>query len=216
MVFQVDDILRDARVCMDLNGISDALLADGDPDTLTVNEIIRSHIVEAVRQVHLLAPFHLLSQSFSFAYNDIFWDVPLDSIVSGWILLPVNFLRLVVFQMSDWDRPVYIPISADDPLYARQRCRTPGLRGCPQRPVCAISVRPAGKALEFFSCKSSDATVASAIFIPEPRIDRSNGVFISRRCYRPVVNLLAGLSLCSLGEADRGNILIELSKQLLS
>lgn len=211
MIYQIDRIIKDVRVCLDQNETNEALLTSGDIDTLSLDEIIKSKILEAVERVHLNAPSYLLEGGHNFG-DAIYWR----ELESGWVLLPQDFLRLVVFEMSDWEQAVYTAISTDDPDYEKQRSRFKGVRGTAQKPVCAIAIRPEGKVLEFYSCKSTDATVSRAMYIPYPEIDEYGGVDISERCYKAVVYTVASLTLITLGEAEKGNMLSELSKTFLN
>ena len=52
--------MEEIRVILDQNKVSTQLLDAGDIDTLTLDEIIRSKIVDATRVVVLNAPNHLL------------------------------------------------------------------------------------------------------------------------------------------------------------
>lgn len=210
MIYQIDKIMQDVRICMDQNMTSDALLASDDIDTLALNDIIRSKILEAVRLVHLGAPVHLLESGHDFG-DAVYWG---DK-ESGWVLLPDDFMRLVVFEMDDWERAVYQAITTDDAEYEKQRSRFKGLRGTVQRPVCAIAIRPEGRVLEFYSCKSEYAQVSRAIYMPYPEIDDNGGVDISERCYDAVVYTTAGLTLITCGEAEKGNTLSEMAQTFL-
>lgn len=135
---------------------------------------------------------------------------------SGWVLLPDDFMRLVVFEMDDWERAVYQAISTDDEEYEKQRSRFKAIRGTAQRPVCALGVRPEGRVLEFYSCKSEDAQVSRAVYIPYPEIDDDGGVEVSERCYQAVVCTAAGLTLITCGEVDKGNNLFEMAKTIIN
>lgn len=210
MIYQLDKIMQDVRICLDQNMTSDALIESVDIDTLSLDDIIRSKILEAVQRVHMEAPHYMLeSTSFGGA-------VHISKMGDGWMQLPESFMRLVVFQMDDWERPVYHAISTDDPEYAKQRSRFKGIRGTAQRPVCAIAIRPDGdKVLEFYSCKSEDATVLNARCMSYPVIDATNHVDISKRCYQAVVYTVAGLTLISCGAAENSQILLESAKTLL-
>lgn len=214
MTYQVADIVKDVRVCIDQNMVSDALAGIGDVDTLALDEIIESKIVEAVQRVHMEAPYYLLHSGHNLLDNlgdAIYWE----DLESGYVLLPSDFMRLVVFQMSDWEQPVYAAMSADDPQYAQQRSRWKGLRGTAQKPVCVIVTRPEGKALEFYSCKSENATVSKGVYIPYPNIDSFGCVDISERCYTAVIYTAAGLTLIALGEAEKASALMDMAKTLL-
>ena len=210
MIYQLDKIMQDVRICLDQNMTSDALLESGDIDTLALDDIIRSKILEAVQRVHMDAPNYLLEGGHNFG-DAVYWS----ELESGWVLLPQDFMRLVVFEMDDWEQAVYQAISTDDPEYEKQRSRFKGIRGTAQRPVCAIAIRPEGRVLEFYSCKSKDAQVSRAMYIPYPKIDEDNGVDICERCYNSVVYTAAGLTLFTCGEVEKGNAVSELAQTFL-
>ena len=211
MIFQIDKIMQDVRICLDQNMASDALIESGDIDTLSLDEIIKSKILEAIQRVHRDAPNYLLEGGHNFG-DAVYWR----ELESGWVLLPKDFLRLVVFEMDDWKQAVYQAISTDDPEYEKQHSRFKGIRGTAQRPVCAIGIRPEGRVLEFYSCKSKDAKVSRAIYIPYPKIDEDGGVDISERCYNAVIYTAAGLTLLTCGEVEKGNAVSELAQTFLT
>lgn len=210
MICQVDHLVEDVRVCMDENAVSAALVASSDVDTLSLNEIIRSKLTEAVDGVHSMAPACLLECGHNFG-DALYWG----EMESGWVLLPDDFLRLVVFEMDDWAQAVYEAISAGSAAYARQRSRVKALRGTWERPVCAFGVRGEGRVLEFYSCKSEDASVRRAVYIPRASVDRDGGIDVSERCKDAVVYRAAGLTLTSLGEVDKAGVMFNLSKECL-
>ena len=210
MIFQIDKIMQDVRICLDQNMESDALIESGDIDTLGLDEIIKSKILEAIQRVHRDAPNYLLEGGHNFG-DAVYWR----ELESGWVLLPKDFLRLVVFEMDDWEQAVYQAISTDDPEYEKQHSRFKCIRGTAQRPVCAIGIRPEGRVLEFYSCKSTDAKVSRAIYIPYPEIDEDGGADISERCYNAVIYTAAGLTLLTCGETEKGNAVSELAQTFL-
>lgn len=210
MIFQIDKIMQDVRICLDQNMESDALIESGDIDTLALDEIIKSKILEAIQRVHRDAPNYLLEGGHNFG-DAVYWR----ELESGWVLLPKDFLRLVVFEMDDWEQAVYQAISTDDPEYEKQRSRFKGIRGTAQRPVCAIAIRPEGRVLEFYSCKSKNAQVSRAVYLPYPVIDEDGGVDVCERCYNAVVYTAAGLTLMTCGEVEKGNTVSELAQTFL-
>lgn len=210
MVYQLERILEDVRIALDQNGANETLLSEGDEDTLSLDELIRSKVLEGVDRVHSMAPYNKLELGHNFAdENLLYWE---GNDTCGWVLLPDDFLRLVVFQMSDWERAVYKPIYTDDPSYPIQRGRVKGLRGTAQRPVCVIAMRPEGNTLEFYSCKSHEAEISKAVYIAYASVDEDGGVDISERCYESVVYTIGALTLMSCGEAEKGATLLEIAK----
>lgn len=210
MVYKIHDVMRDVRVCLDQNVTSEQLLATDDIDTLSLDEIVRSKILEAVMRVHAKAPAHLLEQGHNFG-DAVYWG----EMESGWTLLPDDFMRLIVFQMSDWERACYGAISTNDPEYDLQRQRIKALRGTAQKPVCAIAIRPEGKVLEFYSCKSKSAYVSRAQYLPYPEIDAYGGIDICERCYMAVVYAAASLTLTTMGATEGASALSEISESAL-
>lgn len=210
MIYVVDELMRNVRIALDSNNVSAPLIAENDIDTLSMDEIIRSKLLEGVRRVHCEAPAYLLDIGHHFG-DSVYWSGK----GSGWTLLPDDFMRLVMFRMSDWERTVYTAISTDDPEYELQSCRVKALRGTSQKPVCAIAVRPEGRVLEFYSCKSEDAYITQGVYIPYPYIDDDGGVDISERCLTAIIYMVAGLTCTAIGETEKSNILFELSKNAL-
>ncbi len=209
-VYSLLEIAKDVRVALDMNTEDIPLLSVGDDDTLSLDAIIKSKVEEAVKRIHSEAPAYLLDGGNNFG-DAVYWK---DD-TCGWVLLPEKFMRLVAFKMSDWERTVYSAITTDEPEYAKQSSRFKGLRGTPQKPVCAIGIRPEGRVLEFFSCKSREACVSSAIYIPYPEIDRYEHIEICERCYNAVVYMTASLTLAAMGETERGQLFTELAKSAL-
>ena len=210
MIYKLQRILADVRIAIDENKKGEQLLSTEDIDTLSLEEIIRSKIEESVRRVLTVAPFDKLDGGKPFG-DSIFWRTK----GSGWTKLPENFMRLVIFKMSDWERPVYSAISVYDPMYKMQSSRYKGIRGNPQKPVVAIVRRAEGLILELYSCKSEEATVEQALYLPLPKFDMFEGIWIPRKCYRSVVYMAASLVCATIGRFDLSNMMMELSKQLL-
>lgn len=148
MFYLLDNLKKSIRIALDQNNSSDLLVGIGDIDTLTLEEIIASKIVDAVRIVTADAPSYLLEGGKPFAER-IAWESQ-PGYGCGWTLLPDDFLRLVCFKMSDWSYAVTDAVTEDSQAYRMQRSRFPGIRGNPERPVVAITSQPAGQVLEFF------------------------------------------------------------------
>lgn len=203
------EMARAVRVAIDMNRGDDPLILEGDTDTLSLDEIIVSKLVDAVRLVELEAPHGMLGGGHDFGE-----DVFMGDDGKGFIVLPDDFMRLVSFRMSDWRRTVFEAISESDPRYALQSSRWRGICGNPEKPVCAVVRRAEGKVLEFYSCADQGAIVAQASYIPFPRIDGDGGIEVAEECYRAAVYRAAALALASVGDQLSGTML-DLSKSLL-
>lgn len=209
-VYQINRIIEDVRISLDLNKTSELLTSIADDETLSINEIIRSKIVEAVKRVHIVAPAHLLDQGYKFGD---FVDIHEDG--SGSTILPEDFMRLVVFEMSDWERPCLHALSTDDPLYAQQFSKFKGIRGNFQNPLCFISIQTGGRVLEFYSSQSGDANVKRAVYQPYPKIDELDGIDICERCYDAVLHTISSMVSATLGDTERSNYYNEMAKTTL-
>lgn len=210
MIIQATDMAKAVRVAIDMNRGDEPLFAEGDTDTLTLDEIIYAKLADAVRMVETEAPSLMLESGHDFGEDNVF----IGEDGKGFVILPDDFMRLVSFRMSDWKRTVFNAIDETDPEYALQSSKWKGICGNPDKPVCAIVRRSEGKVLEFYSCFNDSATVAQATYIPVPRIDQDGGIDVAQDCYRPALYRAASLALASVGD-QLSTTMLEISKSLL-
>ena len=210
MTVQAEEMARAVRVAIDMNKGDEPLIMEGDTDTLTFDEIIYAKLADAVRLVETEAPLFMLESGHDFGDNDTY----IGEDGKGFIILPNDFMRLISFCMSDWRRTVHEAISESDPQYALQSSRFKGICGNPEKPVVAIVRRSEGKVLEFYSCKTEEASVAQATYLPIPKIDRDGGIDVAEDCYRAAVYRTASLALASVGD-QLSTTMLEISKSLL-
>lgn len=201
--------MRDVRIAIDENRTSEQLVSDDDIDTLALDELISSKIEEAARKVIASAPIMLLDGGRPVG-DALYWRG--DGV--GWVLLPDDFLRLVVFKMSDWERPVHTVVAPGTPTYQLQFSRCKGLRGNPQKPIVALTRRAEGLALEFFSCCTESAVIEMGSYIPLPRI-RDGYVNLPERCYKAVVYETASLVLVAMGQGELASFMSNIAKELM-
>lgn len=212
MEYNVSDIVLEAKVALDENVSSTALSGLGDVDTLKLDEIVESKIVDAAMVIEQNAPSYMLDSGKAFG-ESIGWDGQ-PGYGAGYIHLPDDFMRLVCFQMSDWDYAVTIAITEDSPQYQMQRSRFAGVRGNPQKPVVAITSQPIGLVLEFFSCYSGEgAFIKKARYIPIPRI-KNGKIDLCEKLKRAVVYYTAYLAALSLGNGDAAAAMLATAKEL--
>ncbi len=212
MEYIVNDIVREVKVALDENVSSAALEGIGDEDTLKLEEIIESKLADAARVIEGAAPHHLLDSGRAFG-ESIGWDGQ-PGYGSGHIQLPDDFLRLVTFQMSDWDYAVTVAITETDPLYQLQRSRFAGVRGTPQKPVVAIVQEPIGLVLEFYCCYTGDdAYIKRARYIPVPRI-RSHKIELCEKLKPAIVYYTAYLAALCMCEGDVASAMLATAKEL--
>lgn len=210
MIVQASEMAKDVRVAIDMNQSDPQLLIEKDTDTTSLDDIIMEKLADAVRMVEMEAPINMLEQGHQFVTR-ITWEEN----GRGWLILPDDFMRLIVFKMSDWRLSVSTAITQDDPMYSRQFSKWKGISGNTEKPVVAIVNRAEGNVLEFFSCNGETATIEQAVYVPIPEIDADGGIDVSEKCYRAAVYRAAALALSSVGD-QLATTMIELSKSLLN
>lgn len=213
MIYRAKDMVEDVKVAIDENRNNEALLAEADIDTLSLDDIIYSKLATAARLVEMEAPLIMLESGHNFV-EDNSKDFFIGEDGKGFIVLPNDFMRLICFRMSDWERTVYEAITENHPSYKLQSSKWKGVCGTKEKPVVAIVRRSEGKVLEFYSSEDNKAKVEQAAYLPYPHIDESGGIDISQDCYVSSVFRAASLALGSLGDQLSGTML-EISKGLL-
>ena len=218
-------IISDVRVAMDENTAITAFTdSDGtviDTDTLEMEEIIKSKIADGVNAVRKAAPLSMLDLTRKASGED--WPVTWidEGKCIGEVELPEDYLRLVMFKMSDWAHAVTTSIAADTSLYHQQFSEWKGVRGNPSRPNIAIAAdTTTGKdVIQFFSCDSTEAT-AEMVYIK--RCDGSTGSSgntgnyeIEKPIYRAVVLKIASLVAATYANSDLAQLLNTMAQEAL-
>lgn len=202
-------ILEDVRMALDENRVSTTLV---DSDTLSMNDIIVSKMVQAVKNVEMSVPVHMLEGVYFSA--SINWKM-VEGIGAGSLFLPSDFMRLVSFKMSDWSYAVSSVILGDTEDYRKQISRYPGVRGCPQRPVCALVNSSTGLTLEFFSCTAGTGTgIEKALYVAEPVISGGD-IVVSPKCYNAIIYTCAGLSCSAYGAKEQSEMMFKIAKDFI-
>ena len=216
-------IIKDVRVAIDENtSIAPFIDSDGntfDPDTLEMEEIIKSKIADGVNAMRSVAPLPMLEPTRMASGES--WPVTWidEEKMIGQTPLPDDYLRMVMFKMSDWAHATTTPIAADSALYHQQFSRWKGVRGNPSRPNIAIATDTAtGKnVIQFFSCDSTEATAELAYIKRcdkpnEP--DEPNATYeIEQGIYRAVVLKTAALVAATYVNTDMMNLMNTLAQE---
>lgn len=218
-------IISDVRVAMDENTAITAFTdGDGtalDTDTLEMEEIIRSKIADGVNAVRKAAPLSMLDLTRKASGDD--WPVTWidENKCIGEVELPDDYLRLVMFKMSDWAHAATTPIAADTALYHQQFSEWKGVRGNPSRPNIAIAADTAtGKdVIQFFSCDSTEATAELTYIKRCTGSTGSSGNIgsyeIEKPIYRAVVLKVASLVAATYANGDLMNLLSQMAQEAL-
>lgn len=208
----LSDIIREVKIILDEN-ITESFI-EGDPDQLQLKDHIEARILDAVRNIHEAAGSEMLDDGLSIPTSgESILQVNPDG--TGYVRLPDDFMRLVIFKMTKWKRPVIEAVSDTDPRYFPQKSRFLGIRGGVDKPVCALTTGNASKILEFYSLPpgEEDKSVEKARYLPLPKIE-NNSILMCRKLVRPIYYQCAGLVALSLKDQSSAN-LFEIAKSYL-
>lgn len=204
----ISDLVRDVKIVLNENIQTDPILSD-DVSQLELDELIEARITDAVRAVHEAAPSDMLDDGIAIPGSPVTLQ---DG--SGYILLPDDFMRLVIFQLQTWSRPVITPIADTDPAYFMQKSRFLGIRGGTDKPICAITTGTSGRVLEFFSiAPGTSAIILKAKYLPLPKIENEN-ILICKKLRTPIVYQCAALTALSYKD-ELSKSLFEIAKSYL-
>lgn len=191
---QVSDLIRDVKIILNENIQNDPILAV-DLNQIELEELINGRIVDAVRSIHEAAPSEMLDDGLDITGTVVTYGGTGagDHDGTGYVPLPDDFMRLVIFKLATWKRPVVMAISDTDPRYPMQKSRFLGVRGGTDKPVCAITTGIDGKILEFFSvAPGSIVTVEKAKYLPLPKIENET-ILVCNKLYTSIIYECAAL-----------------------
>lgn len=209
MIYSVIAIVKDVRKILDENEYPCELISGSDTGTLSLDAIIIQKLTDATRSVLEASSNRLLDSGINLS-TEITWEKS-KGIGMGSILLPDDFCRLSIFQMSDWQRPVLRVITDDNPLYALQKSRFTGIVGGPAKPVCVLTSNSVGKVIEFYSCRQGDdVSIKMAKYHPYPTI-KDNMIEVCKNLYTPIVYYTAGLVAITYKDVEHGAKLMEIA-----
>lgn len=211
--YSEDTIANDVRIAIDENSSATAFTdSEGNamgPDTLEMEDIIKSKIKDGINAVRMVAPLHMLEMTR--IVPTVSWMDEDKGI--GMISLPSDFMRLGLFKMSDWAYGVSRAISPASDEYSQQFSEYKGVRGNPSRPVVSISGDAGDGILEFFSCDSTTAT--ATLQYVERKTGESTLHKIEENCYKAVVLKTAALVMANYVNSDMMKLLNSLCYEQL-
>lgn len=144
-------------------GITFALSSEPNV-TDPLNLLINAHLDEATKDIILSAPLTVLFPTGIPAGN----GTPFEDTKTGYVVLPDNFLRLSSFKMADWKKDITVPITPQNPVYAKQQFSL--LRGSVNFPVAVMNWKLISqdnkRILEYYSVDSSHV-IEKLLYIPE-------------------------------------------------
>lgn len=154
---KVDELIPEGE------GVTITYTSESEPNISNPLDIFINVVMDEVaKELLLMAPLHVLEPTVTTPTpTQILSD---DWGKTGYIPLPSDFLRLQSFLMSEWERPVTVPITTLDPLYDLQKNKF--VRGGVAKPVAVITWNGTTKVLEYYSVQSAH-TLGHFRYIPE-------------------------------------------------
>ena len=191
MKYSIHQIIHDVSVRLDLDDADEPLITVNDRGARTIADIISSQVEWGARLVIEEAPLHRLGTGVPLRGGVAWQQAP--GVGMAMLLLPDDFLRLLVIRMSDWRRDAKI-ITAHDVEYQWQSSRFPAVRGNPERPVAAIVTTPLGLAVELYSSQGgAGVTLAKALYLPVPRL-HEGAISLPPLLYHDIIDRIATLT----------------------
>lgn len=211
--YELDTFLKGVRVSLDENRDASALVDAADADTLTLDELIESKVVDAATMLVKAAPLNMISDWTSSEVTPTF-----NNDLSGYAYLPESCIRLLEVSCKEWERPVRNFIDPSDPLYNMQYGRWGGLKGSIERPVVCLfeegTEEQGANRLEFWRCRTASATL-TVKYMREPYVSDDMVHVIPARLYRPIVYQTAALVAQVLGGVSAAQSLGKVSADLI-
>ncbi len=219
---------------------STALTGIGDPDTLSLDELVESKIIDASVSVILAAPVDMLSDIAANISGSVTYSIHSPKI--GILNLPPDFLRLVAFKMSSWPYTLYQALDYTSPEYIPAHSPY-GVVGTKDRPL--LFLMPGGtyaependsgdeplsgevslenvatgsvatSLLEICCPSGSNDSVKIAKYAKRPVITGSSSITLGSQLYRPTVYYAAYLVAQALQDVEGASRLLEICNSLL-
>lgn len=180
-----DEIIR--KVLARMDEVTHAEQVEVIPDP-AINQLLE----DGLRTFLMTVPVHLIKSHIeSFASSPAY---PYADNATGYVPLPGNFLRLVIFRMEKWKQPVVHPIYSESPEYQLQFNRY--LRGSIDRPVVAIRTQSSkGQILEYYSTVNNNHVIAEALCVGMTDIEHLQDDLVD-----PYTWLVASTALGTMGD----------------
>lgn len=215
MVCEIDDIVKDVRVCLDENDVQAALISN-DSYTLQLDDIIRSKITDALDGILIAAPMELLGSGIDIPQDGtLTWAGVEDGSYVGKLACPKDFLKLIAIKCSDWDYEVREMISCTDDVYKMQKSRYAGVRGNPHRPIVADAMSANGRVLELYCSGTQSIEYAKYIGNYTTSTTEDHVSLPHDSLYRVLIYQIAGLVCVTLRDSEHAQTLFGLAEGLL-
>lgn len=225
MTFSIANIVEEIRIVLDQNMNSSPLTDLGDVDTLSLDELIKSKIIDAAAAVLKAAPVPLLSDVASALTGTltIAESVPHKATLS----LPSDFLRLLRFKLASWQYPVHEALLASSREYINANSPY-NVRGTKDRPLVfllpggIVNSQPVQK-IEAYSAVGVGDALDNCLYVKYPSTDTPHDaaepgneqISLGSQLKRPTVYYAASLVAMSTGSKEAAERLLAICNESL-
>lgn len=206
-VYDIGDLCEAVRVILDENDVATGILAT-DTNTLQLDEIIKSKVVEATNGILSQCPLEWCGEGEEMNFNSIINQVS-DELGVVSVLKDSLYLRLLGAKMPDWDYPVTKTISFYSDEYKQQKSRYAGMRGNPQRPIVADVYN----SLEFYTTRHTKPEYVRYL---KRMVGDVESVTLPHELLRRVLEYqVAGLTCVTLKDSEHAQTLFAIAQGLM-
>lgn len=162
-----DQIIAKVRSIMNETGADESLSLLSE-DTVKLDEYIKSCIPDSVNLVVISSPVRCVNKK---AYSPT--TITNNGDGTGYVVLPTDYISLIAFKMSVWNKVVVKAATLDSQAYAAQR--NPITRSGKNKPICVLNYIAGGRVLEYYSIGPTE-TPSVSMFLYEAKYDPTTGI----------------------------------------
>lgn len=194
--FEISELVKEVKVLLDRNSTNNALVANGDVETLQQDALIEPRICEAVQLIEQNAPLTFLGDAEIMVVGD-----------TGVYTFENPILRLLGIRGEGWKR-VPRMITTEDEEYSWQHSEF-GVKANKERPVCVVVEGGGNVQLEFIP----KPTTANIMYIPFPQV-ADGSIDICVACKNAIIYAAASLVSSAMGDANGASTLLGMAYQM--
>lgn len=207
MDYATSDLVKEVRVVLDHNMEDTKLKEFGDTNTLTLDEIIESKLIDAANVIGENAPYYMVDNATNWKDESTLIDFSNKKIGSDIyivsISLPSDYLRLVSIKMSDWVHDVKVETDSNSLDYELLFNEFSGVVGTPNNP--RITVSNENKKVYLY-CSEQGSTLEHFYYLPKIQESGEN-MNISTLLKRAIVYYAASLTAATYSDYNAMNVL---------
>ena len=194
MEIRIEDFILKVLKNIDENGEIQIDRMEAGYEAASVSDLISEIAGDVAAEVILAAGWKEIDE-WEELPGEVEWIEP----GHGEVSLPSDFLRLMVFRMSDWRRGVTTVVNPDSEVYALRFNSSFGRRNIRKAPMVALWGGAGGGRLEFIGSTDPGAYIARAGYVPRPLADDREVLLIPRSLLQRVVDAVSLKVLSVIG-----------------